>query len=502
MNKRGKRYSDEPKLNVKKVFGVVIAIAVIIMVIITIKNICKNGDKEKKSVITRYYTAYENNSFGVINNLGETVINPEYEEFIIIPDSTKDIFVCTYDVNDEDGTYKTKVINSKNEELFAGNEEIEALDNIDSKGNIWYEKNLLRIKKDGKWGLIDFEGKEVVPCEYDQIETLTGVESNIVIKKDGLVGLINDKGQTILDIKYSNIIALEDNYKNEYIVSNSNNKYGLVSTTGKEILELNYEEIKTVNNSSAYACKLDGVWKLINNEGTAIIEDGYEDIVNFKGENIVVKKDGKFGVINTSKEEIIPIEYDDLKYTFSIYYIAKKDGKFGIISPENASVIPFEYIGMEYIEKAGFIEAETANYETTVFDSNLIQKFTGIISEINTDKGYIKAYINGEYKYYNFKFEEKENYDLLSQNTLFLSKKDNKYGYIDKSGNIIVDYKYDDGTEQNADGYCAVKKDGVWGSLNKIGAECISPSVNLDDSIYIDFVGAWHISSDGLYYIK
>ena len=126
----------------------------------------------------------------------------------------------------------------------------------------------------------------------------------------------------------------------------------------------------------------------------------------------------------------------------------------------------------------------------------------GIISEINTSKGFIKVYSDGEYKYYNFKFEEKQSSELLTQNTLYVSKNDNKYGFVDKSGKVVVDYIYDDATEQNSYGYAGVKKDGLWGSIKKNGVIALDTSVNLDDSIYIDFIDIWHLSDDGLYYTK
>ena len=157
---------------------------------------------------------------------------------------------------------------------------------------------------------------------------------------------------------------------------------------------------------------------------------------------------------------------------------------------------------MTYIENGGFIQADKTEQETVVFDNNLAQKITGIISEINVEKGYIKAYVNGEYKYYNFKFEEKNSYDFLAENSLFLSKKDGKYGYIDKTGKVIIDYIYEDATEQNSKGYAAIKKDGVWGSIDKIGAISCEPSINLDNNFYIDFIGTWHLSNNGLYYEK
>lgn len=33
------------------------------------------------------------------------------------------------------------------------------------------------IIKDGKYGLVDFKGKELLKCEYDEITTLKGVKA-------------------------------------------------------------------------------------------------------------------------------------------------------------------------------------------------------------------------------------------------------------------------------------------------------------------------------------
>ncbi len=42
-------------------------------------------------------------------------------------------------------------------------------------------------------------------------------------------------------------------------------------------------------------------------------------------------------------------------------------------------------------------------------------------------------FANDEYKYYNFKFEEKDSSQVLTGNKLFLSKKDGKYGFVDST---------------------------------------------------------------------
>ena len=504
MSSKGRRYNNyaEPKLNMKKVLGAIVAILVVIMVIVSIVNVIKNGKDKNKVKSYSYYTVYENGKFGVINNDGETVITPEYTEIIAIPNKDVPIFVCTYDVNDQEGTYKTKVINQKNEEIFKEYNKVEAIDNFDSKQNIWYEDNILRVQKDGKYGLIDFEGKEVLPCDYEEIVALKGVTNNLLVKKDGKVGLVNEKGQTIINTEYKDIKTLKEGYKNEYIIVNDNNQYGIISTTGTIIVEPKYEDVKYLNNSEMFAVKETGIWKLINKDSQILIDGGYDNIIEAKGENVVVEKGGKYGVVTTKNEEKIPVEYEQIKYTFSIYYIAKTGGKYGIINLNNEQVKDFNYTNMNYVEKGDFIQADVSDTETVIFDNNLSERISGIVSEINQEEGYIKVYTNNEYKYYNFKFEEKKSSDILTANSLFLSKKDGKYGYVNKDGKVIIDYIYEDGTEQNSCGFAAVKKDGLWGSINKIGAVELEPSINLDSNIYTTFIGKWHLNDSGLYYEK
>ena len=130
-------------------------------------------------------------------------------------------------------------------------------------------------------------------------------------------------------------------------------------------------------------------------------------------------------------------------------------------------------------------------------------KLTGIVSEVNTEKGYISIRTSGEQKYYNFKFEEKSEADIYTNHTLFLSKQNGKYGYKDKNGKLVVDYIYDDAKPQNEYGYCSVKKGTVWGSLNKEGNVSCKPYANLDNNLVVDFIGDWHLAEDlNLYYYE
>lgn len=67
---------------------------------------------------------------------------------------------------------------------------------------------------------------------------------------------------------------------------------------------------------------------------------------------------------------------------------------------------------------------------------------------------------------------------------------------------VVVDYIYDDAKEQNEVGYAAVKQNGKWGCIDRAGKLILEPSVNLDNNLYIDFIGSWYLADEGIYYTK
>ena len=477
---KGKRYDSEPKLNIKKVIATLIAIVVIIMFIISLKNLLtKPLVKEEISTITTYYSAYRNGKWGIIDNNGKTIIDFNYDEMVVVPDKTTDLFIVTYDVDYNNGTYKTIVLNKNGKEQLSGFNQVQAIENYNNN-EVWYENDILKYEKDGKLGLINFSGKEIVPAEYDKIYALAGIQKSIIIEKDGLVGLVsNTLGEIIINPEYAEITSLTDTYNNGYLVKNKDSYYGIITADKKIILNFKYDDIEHVTGNDMYVVTEEGKTKLIKKDGTTVLDTGFDEITSIDGENIVIKKDGKFGVITTSGTSIIPTEYDELKFTFDRNYIAKKDDKYGIIKTGNEVIVEFKYKTAIFRKEANFIEAGTEEFKTDIIDSSLnIVLSDVIISEVNKDKGYIRVREGDDYKYYNFKFEEKKSQDE------------------NKNGERVVDCIYDDATEQNELGYVAVKKNGLWGSLKSNGSIALNPVVNLDNNLYINFINDWHIYED------
>lgn len=94
-----------------------------------------------------------------------------------------------------------------------------------------YKNEYIKVKINDKYGILDYEGKEIVPVKYDDIE-YEEYEINPVfyVKIGNRKGLINTKGKEIVPLKYDEIIRYDDKYFQLYL----NGRQGIA--TKEEIL--------------------------------------------------------------------------------------------------------------------------------------------------------------------------------------------------------------------------------------------------------------------------
>jgi len=487
---RGRRYDNKPKLNIKKVIAVIVAFILIIMFAIAIKSLLTSDSSASKLVSTTYFVINKDNKWGVIDNNAKTIIYPTYDEAIIIPNNKKPIFICTYDVNYEDGTYKTKALDAKGKEIFKEYDKVLALENYDENNNIWYEENVLLVEKNGKYGLINFDGKQILDIVYEKIYTLKGIENSLITVKDQKLGLVNDSGNEVIPNEYQEIKSLGKDTK-KYIVK-QNDKYGIY-----DILDCKYQDILALNNSKIYCVKENGKYRVINENTEEVFKESFKEIKGVK-DNIVVYKDSKgYTAYNVETKEKLEKEYLALTYTSNNMFIAKLGKNYGIINLDNEVKVDFKYININYYEDVKVYELEENSTDANkILNNELVEITQGVISETNSKKSYIKVWTEEGYKYFETNGQEKSSKDILTNNNLFLSKQNGKYGFVDKEGKVVVNYIYDDAREQNDFGYIAVKKDGLWGSLNKNGNTVVETKYNLEDNLVIDFIGEYHLGVD------
>lgn len=498
---KGRRYDEEPKLNMKKVFAVLVAFIVIIMFILVIKGAFNNKDNTSTNIsVKKYFSAFKDGKWGVIDSDGNTVIDLVYQEMIIIPDEKEDVFLCTYDVDYATGGYKTKVLNSKNEEILTGYDKIEAIANKD-EGSLWYEADVLKVQKDGKYGLVNFKGKEILPVEYDNIESILGIKNALKIKKDGKYGIANNEGKIVIKPQYLEIAQLGKDNKSGYIVEDDNQKYGIVDYSDNVILQCEYDKVNQVYGNDLYVVTKLEKQILVGKDGKEVLSSNqnYDEITSIlktKDAGVIVKKGKKYGVINLKGEKVIEFNYDELQEAKSGIFIFKKNGKYGIIDVDNNEKVSAKYTNITYQEASDMYIAEKENFESDIIDDTFNVKLSGMLLAFNNEEGYIKIKNQENVSYYNFKFEEKHDTEIFANHTLFLRKQNGKYGFVDKDGNVVVDYQYDDATDQNDYGFAGVKKDGKWGLIDANGKLVQEPIYNLDNYLLVNFIGRWHIGED------
>lgn len=498
---RGRRYNSEPKLNIKKVIAVILILIVLVVFMIAIKKLT-NNDTGNGLQTTEYYSVYTDGKWGVIDSKANMIIDPTYEEMIVIPDHTKDLFICFENVNYEENSYKTKIVNAKNKEILKQYTQVTAIENYDKNHNLWYEENVLRYKNSqGKYGLIDFNGKVLIEATFDKIDSLEGTTKVLLTEKNGKLGLVDDSGKEVIPNQYVKIEPLGKN-TNLYIVKDEQSKYGIYEKT-----DTKYQEIKSLDSNEYFCVKENGAYEVIDKKQEKVFHKKVDDIIQIKDHIIVYQVDKKMGAYDIDSKKEIKCEYDLITYTSNNYFIVKKDASYGIINIEGEVKRKIRYANIIYYEEAGVYELETKNNTSdanTILNNNLQKIAEGILEEANGNKSYIKLWTEEGYQYYNLEGESKEAKDILLQNNLFLKKENGTYGYVDKEGNTIVECTYDDAKEQNNFGYAAVKKDGKWGAIDSTGKVVCTPQNDLDGYLLIDFIGEYHLGKDInlMYYTK
>ena len=355
---------------------------------------------------------------------------------------------------------------------------------------MWYEDNVLLVEKDGKYGLINFDGDIILDINFEKIYTLKGTKNSIITEKDGKKGLVNCLGQEVIENKYDEIKSLGKDTK-KYIVK-LDNKYGV-----EGILDCKYQEIKALNNINIFCVKKENKYKVIDKYEKVVLKEKFDNIETIKDNIIVYKYNDKYCAYDTKNSKKLDKTYKGLKYTTNNLFIARINDNYGIIDIEKKKKIEENYIRINYYEKADIYELEGKDGNlNTILNSKLEQIATGIVNNVNYDKSYIKIWTEEGYSYCKLNGEKIASKDVLTGNNLFLSKQNNKYGFVDKNGSVVIDYIYDDAREQNEFGYISVKKDGLWGSINNKGNIICETKYNLDDNLLIDFIGEYHLGED------
>ncbi len=407
----------------KKIIKPIIILLIIALIIGLVYMYFQKRNKNYELEIVdsyNYYPILKNEKYGVIDLQGNILVESLYEQ-VIIPNPLKDVFICI----SEDGT--SKVLNKNGEELFNNYNEISAIKFTGTVSDMPYEKTVLSYKNGDKYGLIDYNGKEVTKPIYEEITSVPYKEGEILAKKDGKYGVINNKGVTLIDFEYD-IIEGDGFYKEDtkykeagYFVGNKTTegyRYGYINKKFDKILEVENNEIYRIivedDEKNVYLMvKKNGKMGVIYNKKT-IIECEFQDIeYNSENKTFFVQKNSKYGVFDMNGSNIVPVQYDYISYKGNYIY-AEKDDITKYFDQYGKEIGDIEYIEIH--------STDNVTYNITVSEDGSY----GIID------GKQNLLVDNTYSYIDYAFD---NY--------FIALRDGKLGIIDSQDNVIVEFKYD-----------------------------------------------------------
>ncbi len=314
------------------------------------------------------YGAPKQGVFGLVNDNGEVIVEPKYNHIYNFNKTWARVFIGkTYDgCNPIDGKYG--FIDKSGKEVIQLNYK---------RANRFYY-GICKVNLNGKVGYIDSTENVVIPFNYDHITSFRkGLATTFV-------GTTDDKGNTlegkygVIDISGKELIpAIYDraNYTDGFAFVVNNNKFGLLKD-GDTIINFIYDGAKgyaygiilVYNNVDENTDDNNPIYDDYGNEiverkygfvdtlGNLVIPMIYDDAIDLRNKLSIVKKDGYYGIINRAGETILDFSYDKIyqpeegngEYQMRTF----KDGKYGCIEPNGKVILEPKYdrINLSYYD--------------------------------------------------------------------------------------------------------------------------------------------------------
>ena len=240
--------------------------------------------------------------------------------------------------------------------------------------------------KNGLFGLLDENGKEVIPAEYLYIDKI----------KDGLIPafttqkefvFLNETGKKIKDVKFRDI----DRSYSEGLLAVSDirsGNWGFVDKNLNYVAKPQFDTVDRFSNGTAEVRK-DGLWGVINEKGDFIAKPEFKGIIRLDEGMTALKKETLWFVIDKNGLFVFPPQFDGIDGHSLGTMVVSKNGKFRVVDLKKAKVSEEEYDGFfgmtkgKAVLKKGssiylvtaennkiFLMQDTAKEITYIFNSN------------------------------------------------------------------------------------------------------------------------------------
>ena len=258
------------------------------------------------------------------------------------------------------------------------------------------------------------------------------------------------------------------------------------------ILPIQYENI-TFAGSYLNAEK-DGKLLVFDVAGTLQSDDSYksvEKVANGKY-SITIDRNNQYGVIDQNKISVIENKYSNISYAFGDYFIVSNGRKSGVLDVSGNTVIPLEKDTIQNIKGTNIVQIIDSNTKTSEIYNKKMEKVLELTDiRVYIKDNYLKVTSANGIAYLDYDGNKKDAKDIFTNNEIFAKEQNGKWGYVDKNGNTVVDFKYDMVIDLNEYGFGAVKQNGRWGVVDSKGNEVKAPTYELNEYAP-NFIGEYY----------
>lgn len=236
------------------------------------------------------------------------------------------------------------------------------------------------------------------------------------------------------------------------------------------------EDMKLVQKKF-FPFKSSGKWGFMDNDGNVMIQAEYDFVETFQEGLALVIKNNRLGYINKSGEIVIPMDYDDGETFVNGLAIVAKDDYYGMVNRVNKVVIPLKYEVLSKFSNGLALVADDKGYgfinelgnEVIPINLSYATEFKNGFAIVEVDKK--KGIINTEGE---FVVEAQYSWlELFGENEVCRAKNDTAYGLLNKNGEEVTPFVYDQIGEFNS-GLALAKKGDKYGYIALSGEEKIA----------------------------
>lgn len=336
------------------------------------------------------------------------------------------------------------------------------------------EGNVIRIRNDGKYGVIDMNGKEVVPCEYDDIRLFPYA---IEVFRNGYRGALHLDGSVAIPCIYNNIDV--STYPENFVVAMKDSMDGVIDSSGREIVPFIYYKAERISESLVAVCK--GLCGATDLSGRLVIPSDYESIETFIGDKAPAEKNGKWGIINKRNEIVVPFIYDEYEPGWEKInkpvFPFRQGERWGLIDGAGNVLAPFQYESLDYFSDVGLQGRQDGKFGLLDFSGKQLtpMKYDLIGASYSMDHGFAPVLIGSKWGMISLTGREiippvYKHVSAVSANCFIAMDEFERFGLLDSTGRILAPLQYKFIDEPTAENRIQVTKDGKkWGYLNEKG---------------------------------